>query len=177
MILSITEIWDPILRKKTRDINLWLLNDYQKFFDNMIETLEIAWWVWLAAPQVMSLDSVFVIWVKPTKNYPNHKDNWAEVIINPSITLTSDEMIEWREWCLSIPWSTSTTWLKWKVPRYKRINVEYYSRKWEKIARKLSWFEAIVFQHEYDHLQGIMFLDRMETLDSLCTYEWFQKNK
>jgi len=177
MKLDITEIGDPILREKTNDLDVSEIVSYKETFENMIETLSDAWWVWIAAPQVWISKSFFVIRLKPTKNYGELLDNWPQVVINPKIRSTSKVKVLWREWCLSIPWSTPSTWFKWKVPRYERIDVEYLNDEWILISRKLDWFEAIVFQHEYDHLQWVLFLDRMESFESLCTYEWFQKNK
>lgn len=177
MILNITEIGDPILREKTTDLNVEEISYYHEMFENMIETLSDAWWVWISAPQISLSKSFFVIRMKPTKNYWDMIDKWPEIIINPKIVSTSISKKMWREWCLSIPWSTPSTWFKWKVPRYERIDVEYMNKEWVPVSRRLEWFEAIVFQHEYDHLQWILFLDQMESLESLCTYEWFQKNK
>lgn len=177
MKYPIIQIWDPILRKKTQDINLQNISDYQEVFDSMIETLTHEGWVGLAAPQIWISESFFLLHIAPTKTRPHLSNMWPQIIINPKIVKYSDNIVYGWEWCLSIGWITPIQWLKWKVPRSEWITVEYTTRKWEKVQKKLSWFEAIVFQHEYDHLQWIFFLDRMDNMSSIMNHELYIEMK
>ncbi len=177
MIVDILEIGDPLLRATSEDISVANLADYLGVFDNLVDTLSDAWWVGISAPQIGILKNIFVIRLKSTKNYGELASEEPQFIINPKIIASSQTKSLWREWCLSIPGSTPASWLKGKVPRHDWIEVEYIDEKWTLITRKIEWFEAIVFQHEFDHLRWILFLDRMTSLESLCTYEWFLKNR
>jgi len=103
-------------------------------------------WVWLAATQVWIMKRIFLAQLD--------KKN-VTILINPKILQFSDEKILWQEWCLSIPW------VFWDVERSKEIFVEFYNLKWEKFNLKLKWFSAVVFQHELDHLDWILFFDKI----------------
>jgi peptide deformylase len=118
----------------------------QKFIEDMFKTMKNAGGVGLAAPQVNVSKRLFVM--KPsffTK---------AQAVINPTIDYNSAAGTKnSSEGCLSIPGKT------FKVKRYKDINVTYFNRHGEYQAENLTGFKAIVFQHEYDHLNGILISD------------------
>lgn len=103
-------------------------------------------WVWLAAPQIWINKRMFIAMFDRKK---------ITTIINPRILKVSNETEVCQEWCLSLPW----VW--WDVERYSVIKVEYFNSKWEKIVQNLDKFWAKVFQHEYDHLEWILFVDRV----------------
>jgi len=175
MILDIVQIWDPVLRRKSIDIlNIW---KYKKCIENLKETLSASWWVWLAAPQVWISVSLFVMHISPTLTRPDLKDRGTYIVINPRIISHSEDMYMDREWCLSIWWKTLSTGLKAKVPRFNRIEVEYLNEWWKLISTRLEWFEGRVFQHEYDHLQWIFFLDQMTDMSTIMTHERYTKLK
>lgn len=168
MILDIHQIGDPILTKKA--LPIVNIEDYWSLIADMIETLEYSW-VGLAAPQVGQSVQLFIIRQKPTSNYPHLEDTGPQVIINPIIHSHSNEQEEDREWCLSIPD------LRGKVPRRKRVEATYQNESWQRIEKRFNEFESRIFQHEYDHLQGIFFLEQMNWFSSLCTTDRYKKNK
>ena len=88
---------------------------------------------------------------------------------NPRIIAHSDEIVKDWEGCLSIPG------IRGFVPRYRAIEVEYTSRDDRVERRELTDFVARIFQHEYDHLEGLVFLDRLETTRDIITEQEYQK--
>jgi peptide deformylase len=117
--------------------------EVQNLIDDMIQTMEEAGGVGLAAPQVNRSVRLYVMKPKPFKN--------AETIINPIIEYIDSAGTKMsREGCLSIPGKT------FRVKRYKNINLSYYNRNAEFITERATGFRAIVAQHEYDHLNGIL---------------------
>lgn len=119
---------------------------YQELIDNMITTMKNAGGVGLAAPQVNISRRLFVM--KPSSFKK------AEAIINPTIEYVSQAGTkDSSEGCLSIPGKN------FKVKRYNKIKTTYFNRLGEYVAEEASGFRAIVFQHEYDHLNGIMISD------------------
>jgi len=168
MVLDIHQIGDPILTQKALPIKN--IEDYWSLIADMRETL-ISQWVWLAAPQVGKSIQLFIIRQKPTSNYPSLQDTGPQVIINPLIHSHSNEKEEDREWCLSIPD------IRGKVPRRTRVEATYQDESWQSIHKRFDGFEARIFQHEYDHLQGIFFLEQMNWFASLCTTDRYKKNK
>lgn len=167
-VLEIIEIWNPILRQQAKTIDDFSDTKLQTLIDDMIETLDL-WWVWMAAPQVSKSIALFMIHIKPTANYPDLIDLWYQPILNPEIIAFSEETIEDREGCLSIPGATPTEWLRWLVPRSKTIKVSYQDRHGEYKEEIMEWLHARIFQHEFDHLQGLFFTDRMKDMSSLMT--------
>lgn len=173
-ILTLREIGDPILRKRANIIED--IKSHHNLYNDMIQTLEKVWWVWIAAPQIGESLQVFIVRIQPTKSYPDLENKWPQIIINPTITAHCDKIIEDREWCLSVPWATPATGLKGKVPRYQQIQATRYDENGNQKEWKREWFAARVFQHEYDHLQWIFFLDRMISMETLCTSNRYQKS-
>ena len=103
-------------------------------------------WVWLSAPQIWINKRIFIGMFDKEK---------LTTVINPKIIKYSQKTEIAQEWCLSLPW------LWWDVERSLVIQVEYYTNKWEKVIENLDKFPAKVFQHEFDHLEWILFIDRV----------------
>lgn len=169
MIREITSIGNPILSTICREVENIADPIVQELCDDLIDTLEQAWWVGLAAPQIDSDLRIFLIWIKPTKRLPELEDKWPQIIINPTILSYSSELVSIAEGCLSIPSAETKSQLFAEVKRPKVIEVEYYDRSWVKHTELLDGFEARVFQHEYDHLNGILFLERLDNLKWLVS--------
>lgn len=108
----------------------------------------------LAAPQIGISKSVFIY------SYDRNPEN-LELVINPIFSPIGDHKIEGWEGCFSIILSDSV-WQLAKIPRYEKIHVSYLNRNGEKIEKTLDGFAAKVFQHEYDHLQGIENIERCD---------------
>ena len=145
--LEIVKIGHPVLRKKAQNVELDRIGttELEQFIDDMFLTMKKAGGVGLAAPQVGVSQRLFVMGgggIKPT------------AVINPQLTpLDQFGMKNSAEGCLSIPGQ------RVRIKRYRRVHLDYFDREGEWISRQLKGFEAIVAQHEYDHLEGILMID------------------
>lgn len=150
-ILDIVKIPDPVLRRKAKKVTAFD-KDLQKLVDDMIETLRDAPGVGLAAPQVGELLRLIVI------EYGDEEDEDAPkklyVVANPEIVQASDEGEMGVEACLSIPS------LVGEVDRPLEIVVKGLNRRGQPVKIKVEGWLARIFQHEIDHLDGILFTDR-----------------
>jgi peptide deformylase len=162
-ILKIEELGNPILREKAKPVDN-IRDDYiQELIDNMIGTVKEVNGVGVAAPQVNESYQIFIIYSHPNPRYPDAPKTEPVEVINPKIISFSDEMVKEWEGCLSIPG------IRGMVPRHKFISVEYTSRYGDKKTGELENFIARIFQHEYDHINGLLFLDRLDSVDDIIT--------
>ena len=157
MKLPICIYGDPVLRKTAVDIT----PDYPelpKLIADMFETLTYADGVGLAAPQIgLSIRVVVIDLTELADDYPEYKD-FKKTYINAHILETSEDKVSMEEGCLSIPGVHE------KVFRPQNIRVRYYDRQWNLHEETLSGRAARIFQHEYDHLEGVVFTDRLSAL-------------
>lgn len=168
-ILEISELGHPILRERASEVANIESEDIQNFIDDLIETCIDSNGVGIAAPQVYESKRIFIISSKPNPRYPNAPEMGPLALINPEITSTSEEKEKDWEGCLSIPG------IRGLVPRHRTIKVKYQTRDGEEVEDEFSDFIARIFQHELDHLDGIVFLDRMESNKELVTEKEYQK--
>ena len=151
---------NPTLRKKAKAVGDPNTPAIQRLIDDMIETMREAPGVGLAAPQVAVSQRIAVIEYAPgSEDLPDaeHAEPPAPklfVVVNPEITSRSDEMVEGSEGCLSIPGYYGT------VLRHQVITVKALNRKGKPIKIKAEGWLARIFQHEIDHLDGVLFIDR-----------------
>lgn len=164
MILPIVGYGDPVLRKKAEDISKDDPNLKQIIAD-MYETMYNAYGVGLAAPQVGLSIRLFVIDTKPfsededlTKEEQEQLAGFRKTFINPVITKEDGEEWGFNEGCLSIPE------VREDVYRHERITIEYYDEDFNKQTEVYDGLRARVIQHEYDHIDGILFTDRISSL-------------
>lgn len=167
--LQISQLGEPILKEKASPIQDVKDPIIQGLIDNMIETCSYANGVGLAAPQVFQPIQIFVFASKPIPCYPNAPVTEPMAVINPVIRCSSDEMVEGWEGCLSIPG------LRGLVSRHQSVTVSFTNRDGEQEERTFYDFVARIFQHENDHLQGIIFLERTNPRE-LVTDMIFQRN-
>lgn len=174
-ILKVAQLGNPILRKKSKEVKLSEIKtkDFQKFLDDLVETMRDGMGVGVSSPQVYQ--SIRIIAVENVKNkrYPEKPEFPLEIIINPEIVFADKEIEEDWEGCLSID-------LKGMVPRFKKIKIKYIDRDGKIKSGLVSGFKARVIQHEVDHLDGIVFLDRMldfKTLTKLPEFEKYWKKE
>ncbi|MBI2988741.1 MAG: peptide deformylase [Deltaproteobacteria bacterium] len=162
-ILKVAKLGNPVLRKVAGDVPLDQLSSplLQKFIDDMIETMRDYDGVGLAAVQVHESKKIAVLEVADNPRYPNKPAVPLTVLINPSITVLSDETEEDWEGCLSVPE------LRGRVPRQKTIRVQAGDRDGKDLNFVAAGFHARVIQHEWDHLNGKVFLDRMRDFSTL----------
>jgi peptide deformylase len=174
-ILKVAHMGHPVLRARTRAIDRGEIKStqVQRLIDDMIETMEEYHGVGLAAPQVHEGIRLFVASLD-TGSEDEDAVSEPVVIINPEITVVGSDVIEDWEGCLSIPD------IRGQVPRARDIKVRALDRKGERIELPARDFSARVIQHETDHLDGVLFFDRMrsfETLTFLAEYARFWSNK
>ncbi len=137
--------------------------------EQMLAILTSAKGVGLAAPQLGYSICVIIVASKPSSRYPNAPLMSPVVMINPVFTPVSNQVEKDWEGCLSIPGVRAL------VPRYKEIAVQYANREGKLQTLQLEGFVARIFQHEYDHLQGMVYLDRVENnRDIISETEFFK---
>ncbi len=168
-ILEIEELGNPILRENAKHVENIGDEYIQVLIDNLIETVRAVNGVGIAAPQVNESYQIFIVASSPNPRYPDAPKMEPIEVINPKILSSSDQMIKDWEGCLSIPG------IRGLVSRHKSIAVEYTNRNGDKKTEELSDFIARIFQHEYDHLKGIVFLDRLERVSEVITEKEYIK--
>ncbi len=160
-ILKVARMGHPVLRAAARPLERGEITTpaVQKLIDDMIETMAEYHGVGLAAPQIHESRRLFVATLDTAEDAPAEP---PVAIINPEITVVGKDRVEDWEGCLSIPD------IRGRVPRAREIRVRAYDRKGERIEIRASDFAARVIQHETDHLDGILFFDRMASFESLA---------
>jgi peptide deformylase len=155
MIYPIVVYGDPVLRKKATDIKKG--TDLKELIADMYETMHAAHGIGLAAPQIGKAIRLFVVDGTTLEDEPALK-NFKKAIINPVIL--DEEGDEWafEEGCLSIPN------IREEVFRAEKIHVRYFDEEWNQHEEELDGMKARIFQHEYDHIEGKLFIDYLTPL-------------
>lgn len=169
--LEIVNIGHPTLREVATAVPKDEIKtaEVQQFIDDLITTKREANGAGIAANQVDNTWRIFVVEVGNNPRYPYKPDYPLTVMINPKITFLSDARFENFEGCLSIPG------LRGVVHRCPVVRVEGYNRMAEKVDFEVRGVTAGTFQHEDDHLDGILYTDKLVDTKSLCTWEEFSK--
>lgn len=158
-ILDIVSVPDPILRRKARKVTDFG-KDFQMLVTNMIDTMRDAPGVGLAAPQVAVSQRLVVIEYAEDEDDENEEAETAAkklyVLVNPEIVERSEEMVLGVEGCLSVPD------LVGEVERHEKITVKAFNRHGSPVKIKAEGWLARIFQHEIDHLEGIIYTDRTD---------------
>ncbi len=166
-LLQIAQLGNPVLRKKANPVKNIGDKFVQELIDDMTATVMEVNGVGIAAPQVYESLQIFIMASHPNSRYPNAPQMKALAVINPKIISSSKIQIKGWEGCLSVPGYRGF------VPRSKSVKVEYFTRAGKKVKISYQNFLARIFQHEFDHLQGIEFIDRLESAnDLMCEKEW-----
>jgi len=173
-ILKVSRMGHPVLRKKVRPLAPAEITaaPMQRLIDDMTQTMLEYNGVGLAAPQVHEELRLFV--ARVVRDREDDEEDGAQnpeilALINPEIMPASRHVEEDWEGCLSIPD------LRGLVPRYRDISVKAYDPTGRRIELQASGFMARVIQHETDHLDGVLFLDRMKSMESLSFIDEFAK--
>ncbi len=165
--LAVTQLGDPVIRLVATRIEDVFDPEIQLFIDNLTLTCSAENGVGIAAPQVSHSRRIFIIASGPNARYPYAPVMEPMAFLNPEITWQSPETEKDWEGCLSLPG------IRALVPRHKRIEVRFTSRTGQAIETAYEGFIARVFQHENDHLDGTVFIDRVETTqDVVMEKEW-----
>lgn len=168
-VRPITQLGEPVLRAKAHPVRDFLTADFQRFIDDMIVTMRKARGVGIAANQVGVSRRVFIVAPEPSSRYPNAPRMPPVAMINPRLVKHSKEQVSDWEGCLSIPG------LRARVPRYQKIEIEFTDRQGQRLRGKLSGFVARIFQHEFDHINGHVYLDRVRDRRTFMTEREYQK--
>jgi len=163
ILRQIAQLGQPVLRGKAMKIDNPADPAVQALIDDLLVTVAEVYGVGIAAPQVYEPLSIFIVASRPNPRYPHAPAMAPTVMINPEILWKSEDMEMGWEGCLSIPG------LRGQVPRHRKIGVRYLSRTGELCEEEYEGFLARVFQHEFDHLQGKVFVDRLESTLELVT--------
>ena len=166
-ILKVARMGHPVLRAKARTVDKTEVKSpvLQHFIDSMIDTMHEYSGVGLAAPQVHESVRLFVAML----DADGRGEGDATVFINPEISVKGDQTVEGWEGCLSIPE------IRGRVPRAQHIVVSALDRHGKRFELELKDFPARVVQHETDHLDGVLFFDRMKSMESLTYLEEFSR--
>lgn len=164
MIIPIRAYGDPVLKKEAVDIDENYPN-LQELLDNMFETMYNAYGVGLAAPQIGLSIRLFIVDASPfaedddlTKEEQEELQEFKKVFINARMIEETGEEWAFNEGCLSIPD------VREDVNRNEKIRIEYYDENFEKHIEEFEGLAARVIQHEYDHIDGILFTDKLSSL-------------
>jgi peptide deformylase len=170
-VLKVARLGHPVLRRIAEPVSPEAIAapEIQKLIDDMLETMEDHDGAGLAAPQVHVSRRVVVYGVEANPRYPDAEAVPTTVLVNPRITPDTTEEEEDWEGCLSVPD------LRGMVPRFTRVRVEAYGRDGRPLRFTADGFHARVVQHECDHLDGKVYLDRMRSMESLSFLPEFQR--
>lgn len=164
-LIQILQLGDPRLRQKATWVENTQDESIQKLIDNLTVTVTQAHGVGIAAPQISASYRLFIVASRPNLRYPHAPVMEPTAMINPRIIAHSQETISGWEGCLSVPG------LRGLVPRYQAIEISYTDRHGKLQKQELTDFVARIFQHEYDHLDGVLFIDRVESYANIITEE------
>ncbi|MGF1588980.1 MAG: peptide deformylase [Pleurocapsa sp.] len=160
---AIAQIGDPILRSKAKPVNKTFNPTIIELIDSLIATATANSGVGIAAPQISQSYRLFIVASHPNPRYPQAPTMPPTAMINPRILSHGEQVVKDWEGCLSVPN------LRGLIPRYHEIEVEYTTRQGEISQQILTDFIARIFQHELDHLDGIIFTDRITDPADLYT--------
>ena len=170
-VLKVRELGDPILSKKCNEVDIENIN--QKILDiieDLKSTLEFGTGLGIAAPQIGVDKRIIVVGAKKENiKYNNAEEIPITVMINPTWKKLAEDTDVQYEGCMSVPS------IRGKVERYKNIELTYYNENGEKIERQLNGFFARLVQHECDHLNGIVFLEKVKAPNGFATKENIDK--
>lgn len=162
-LLEISQLGNPVLRQVAQPIFNVQDQPIQALIDNLLATLTQSNGVGIAAPQVGKSYRLLIVASRPNARYPHAPIMEPTAMINPQLVCHSGEVVKDWEGCLSVPG------IRGLIPRYRQIEVEYTTREGDRVRQELTDFVARIFQHECDHLNGMVFLDRLESVKDIVT--------
>jgi peptide deformylase len=157
ILRQIAQLGHPVLRNEALPVQDPLDLQLQSLIDDMLATVAEVSGVGIAAPQVYEPLRMFIVASRPNIRYPYAPEMEPTAMINPELLWSSEDKENGWEGCLSIPG------IRGFVPRSRRIGVRYINHAGEIREEEFRDFIARVFQHEFDHLNGVVFLDRLES--------------
>jgi peptide deformylase len=170
-VLPIATVGNPGLRIRAAEVTRDDLAsaDVQSFIDDLIETMRHANGAGLAATQVLRHQRICAVEVSNNPRYPYKPPIPLTILVNPVLTPLDDEQFRNFEGCLSVPG------IRGEVARSTRIRVQAWDRHGNEIDEEVRGLKAATYQHEVDHLDGLLFLDRVEDSRTLATWDSFNE--
>lgn len=168
-VLPVSQIGESVLRERAQEIEDASDSHIQQLVEDLIKTVKSAQGVGIAAPQVDKSYRLIIVASRPNPRYPNAPKMPPTAAIDPKIIAHSNDIVKGWEGCLSVPG------VRGLVPRYREIEVEYITRQGELKREVVSDFVARIYQHEIDHLDGILFPDRVESESELISEAEYQE--
>jgi peptide deformylase len=170
-IRKIATLGHPILRERAREVTREELaaDETQQFIDDLIETMRDANGAGLAAPQVYRSVRIVAVEVRQNPRYPYKPDIPLTVLVNPVLEPLTEETFDNYEGCLSVPN------LRGLVPRATEVRLRAWDRHGAEVDSVIRGLSAGTFQHECDHLDGLLFVDRVRDTRSLTTWADFER--
>jgi peptide deformylase len=161
-ILKVARLGHPVLRAKAKPIDPAAITsrEVQKLIDDMIDTMQEYHGIGLAAPQVHESVRIFIAGIEKKDPRTGEIEIVPHAIVNPEITAIGRDLVEDWEGCLSIPD------IRGRVPRNRRVRLRGFDR---------DEFPARVVQHENDHLNGVLFFDRMKSFETLAFLDEYSR--
>lgn len=158
MIFPIVMYGDPVLRQRAKDIEPG--TDLKQFIQDMFETMHAASGIGLAAPQIGKSIRLFIVDGSPLDGEDDEPGmvEFKKVFINPEILEEVGKPWDFEEGCLSIPH------IREKISRKSTLTIRYYDEDWKLREEKFDGMKARIIQHEYDHIEGKMFVDYLTPL-------------
>ena len=168
-ISEIAQLGAPVLRLHAQVVTESQSAEIQQIIETLQDTLATTQGVGIAAPQISISKRIIIIASRPTTRYPSAPLMEPTVMINPTFQTLSDTREKDWEGCLSVPG------IRALVPRFTEILTNYTNQQGDLVEVRLEGFVARVFQHEYDHLEGTVYLDRVEdNRDIFAESEYFK---
>lgn len=175
---KIAQLGEEILRGPTREVKDVQDPEVQKVIKDLLEAVVSAKGVGIAGNQLRSDLRIFVMASHPSDRYPDAPEMEPTALINPLILSHSEDKEKDWEGCLSVATTGQEgvpTVLRGLVPRYTWVEAEYTTVNGERKKEKFEGFLARIFQHEIDHLDGLVYLDRVESNKDLYSQQVFEK--
>ncbi len=171
-MLDILKIGDPRLRERAREVTAEELAapETQRFIDDLVETMRAANGAGLAATQVGRMQRICAVEVRDNPRYPYKPNIPLTILVNPVLEAQGDETFDNYEGCLSVPN------LRGLVRRAVHLRVTALDRQGNRIDEIVRGLKAGTFQHEVDHLDGLLFVDRVTDTRSLTTWDEFERH-
>jgi peptide deformylase len=170
-VLKVARLGHPVLRRVAEPVSPEAIRspDIQRLIDDMLETMDDQDGAGLAAPQVHVSQRIVIYGVESNPRYPDAESVPLTILVNPRVTPVGDAQDEDWEGCLSVPD------LRGMVPRWTTVRVEGVDRAGKPLRFTATGFHARVVQHECDHLDGHVYLDRMRSMETLTFLPEFHR--
>ena len=166
---TLIQLGNPLLRQTAKPVNEFESPEFQDSLVTMQTIMDTAKGVGIAAPQIGISKQIVIVASRPTTRYPNAPEMPATIMCNPQFEILDQTLIKDWEGCLSVPG------IRALVPRYQAIRIRFQDREGNTQHTDLRDFPARVFQHEFDHLQGKVYLDSIETTSDIVAESEYLK--